>query len=285
MLVDGAWLEERLGDPGLRILDATVRLATPAHDGDYRVASGREDHARAHIPGAGFADLLGDLSDPRGEFTFTIPSPERLAQAFGAMGVGEDTTVVAYDDAGGTWSTRLWFLLRVAGFDRVAVLDGGLPGWRAEGRPLESGPPPVVAPARFDARPRPELVATRDEVLALSREREGGCLLNALPEASYRGDVPTRYSRRGRIPGSVSLPTGRLIDAATQRHLDVDAQRAAVQAAGIDPSTRVVCYCGGGISATVDAFVLTRLGFTDVAVYDGSLAEWSADPALPLETG
>lgn len=283
MLVDGAWLQERLTRPDLRVLDATVRLATPDHDGDYRVASGREEYLRERIPGAGFADILGDLSDPDGEFTFTIPSPERLVAGFEALGVGEGTAVVAYDDAGGMWATRLWFLLRVAGFDDVAVLDGGLPAWRADGRPLESGPPAPVAPARFIGRPRPEVVASRDEVLAASRD--GGCLLNALPETSFRGDVPTRYSRRGRIPGSVSLPTGRLVDPATQRHLPLERQREVVAGAGADPSERVVVYCGGGISATIDAFVLARLGFTDVAVYDGSLAEWSADPALPLEVG
>lgn len=280
LLVDPTTLHERLGDDGLRIFDATITLDRPAGGGPYAIRDERAAYEREHLPGAAYVDIPRELSDPDAPFPFAWPSPERFAEAAGRLGIGEGTHVVVYAQAAPMWATRLWFLLRGFGFDDVSVLDGGLPAWRAAGLPVEAG---AVAhpPATFDPRPRPELLASRADVEAIA----GGapaCLLNALPEAAFRGTAPSSYSRPGRIPGSSSLPFARLLDDATGRFRPAAEIETTLRAAGALGEQPVVAYCGGGISATVDLFALALVGRDDARLYDGSLTEWSADPALPL---
>jgi thiosulfate/3-mercaptopyruvate sulfurtransferase len=176
------------------------------------------------------------------------------------------------------WATRLWWLLRYFGFDSVSVLDGGLPSWVAAGLPL-SADLAAFPKATFPARPRPELRATRGDVVGGA----WGCLVNALAPNVFRGEGPTSYSRPGRIPGSVNAPAAELLDSGTGRFLPPDALRARL--AHVLETPGVVAYCGGGISATIVIFALAMLGRDDISLYDGSLAEWSADPSLPLEVG
>jgi thiosulfate/3-mercaptopyruvate sulfurtransferase len=198
------------------------------------------------------------------------------------LGIGEGARVVVYSQQEPMWATRLWWLLRYHGFDQVELLDGGLRAWRAAGLPLVTT---VVEP-----RPRPFLGTVRPALLARRADVEaavaegGTCLVNALSPEAFRGEGVTSYSRPGRIPGSVSVPARSLLDPVSAVFRPLAELRQEL-AACLDPARPVVLYCGGGISATVDAFALALLGRDDVRLYDGSLSEWSADPDLPLDLG
>ncbi len=282
-LVDPLELAARLGEPGLRVLDATVHLRRDDPGATYTVHSGREDYERAHIPGAAFADLAQELSDPDAPHAFALPDAERFAAAAGALGIGPGTRVVAYAQQTPMWATRLWWLLRYFGFENVGVLDGGLRGWLASGLPVEAGDAGFPQ-AEFDARPREEMAASLEEVAAIS---SGGaaCLVNALSPQAFRGDGPGAYSRPGRIPGSVNLHWELLLDAETGRFRSRAEIADALGDLGKPGTPPVVAYCGGGISATVDLFALELVGRSGARLYDGSLTQWSADPSLPMQRG
>ncbi len=198
------------------------------------------------------------------------------------LGVGDETFVVAYDGDSGMWAARLWWMLRTFGHDRVAVLDGGLTAWRAAGRALTADPPAPAASGRFTVRFRPELLAARDEVQA-GLEDPSVLLVNALSPELHRGEHG-RYGRPGHIPGSLNVHARSLLGE-DGRFLDVETLDAAFAESGALEADRVIAYCGAGISATSDALALALLGRDDVAIYDGSLREWAADPDLPLELG
>lgn len=281
-LVSTQWLSEHLNDPELSIFDATVHLR-PAQPGPYRVESGRADYEAGHVPGAAFADLARDFSDTGAAFAFTMPSLDRFAAALGAAGVGPGARVVVYSTTTPMWATRLWWMLRASGFDNAAVLDGGFAKWRDEGRPVESGvnsyapdSPPTLA-ARADA--------WADKQAVLAAIDDGAvCTINALPPALHTGEGPMSYGRKGRIAGSRNVPYAALLRA-DGTYLDDAELRKFYDAVGAVGMARAICYCGGGISATMNALALTRLGHPSVAVYDGSMSEWTADPDLPMETG
>ncbi|EDP64312.1 putative thiosulfate sulfurtransferase [alpha proteobacterium BAL199] len=280
-LVSTDWLAAHLGSPGLRVFDATCFLL-PDPKTTLRAESGRPAYEAAHIPGAAFLDITGDeFSDPAGAFRFTMPKPQRLADAFGAHGIGDDTAVVLYAVDNPSWATRFWWMLRVAGFDNAAVLDGGLKKWQAEGRPVETGTARYPS-ASMTARPRPHLVVGRDGVLeALGG---GACVINALSPEQHRGDG-THYGRPGRIAGSGNVASRDLLDPATNAFKPQAEIAGMMRGSGALDAERVVPYCGGGIAASVTTFWLTRLGHTNVALYDNSLSEWVTDPSLPMETG
>ncbi|MFD4557885.1 sulfurtransferase [Streptomyces sp. NPDC058469] len=284
-LVDDTWLAAHLDDPRLVVLDASALLPSPREDGDYRSASGRGTWAERHLPGSRHADLTGDLSDHDAPYHFAVPSPEALAAALARLGVGEGSEVVSYDSGGGIWAARLWWMLRAIGVP-AAVLDGGLEAWEAAGRPLASGDEADPVPAARPVTPvvRPDLWAGIEDVAAVSRGERPGTLVCALPPGGYDGSAPTRYSRRGHIPASRSLPGRGLLDE-SGHVLPAEDLAARVGAVLDTDDSPVVLYCGGGISAAGAALALTLLGRTDVSVYDGSLEEWSKDPARPLELG
>jgi thiosulfate/3-mercaptopyruvate sulfurtransferase len=282
LLVDPSELHAQLGDPALRVLDATVVLRTAAGGGPYEIVSGRDGYDAGHVPGAAFADLAGELSAPEPPGAFALPSPERFSAAAGRLGIGDGARVVVYAQESPMWATRLWWLLRYFGFDAVRVLDGGLPAWRAAGLALDAAPV-VHPPATFTARPRPRLLATKAEVERIAGDAARGCLVNALVPETFRGERPSSYSRRGRIPGSVNAPWTELVDPASNRFRAPAELAAALAVAGAEDD--VVAYCGAGISATVDVFAFALAGRDDVRLYDGSLVEWTADPALPVELG
>jgi thiosulfate/3-mercaptopyruvate sulfurtransferase len=280
LLVQTGWLQERLGEADLRVFDCTVRLE-PAAQG-VKLTSGREGWTHGHIPGSGFLDLIGEFSDRASPFNAMLPPASQFAGAAGAAGIGRGTRIVLYDDAGNIWAARIWWMLRCFGFDAAGVLDGGWRRWTAEGRPV-SDAPPAYPPARFEALPRPGLIADKAEVLS-SLGREDVLLINALgPEVHSGAAAP--FGRPGRIPGSVNVPAMGLLDPATGAFRPTAALRQAFDAVGALDGRRLVTYCGGGIAACGDALALTALGAKDVAVYDGSLSEWIADPDMPLETG
>ncbi|MEZ4502943.1 MAG: sulfurtransferase [Dehalococcoidia bacterium] len=280
-LVSTDWLEAHLEDPDLRVLDCTVYLRR-GDDGRTRSESGRETYLEGHIPGAGFADLPGDLSDRTSSLRFMMPPAEQFAEAMSSYGVGEGTRVVLYDRATNAWAARIWWMLRAFGFDDAAVLNGGWKKWTLEGRAV-STEAASAPPAQFVARPRAGLVADRNDVLR-AIESGASCVVNALSEEQHRGDGPSTYGRAGHIPSSVNVPSGSLVDPVTNAYLPLDELRARFEAVGATKPP-VITYCGGGIAASSDAFVLTLLGVDQVAVYDGSMSEWAADPSLPLEVG
>lgn len=284
-LVTTDWLERNLERDDLRIVDATVVLDIDT----WAANSGRRTYDEGHIPGAVFIDLIEELSDtsadeglPKGVRAYKLPSEQQFAEAMRRHGIGNDTDVVVYDTTAGMWAARLWWMLRVFGHERVAVLDGGWAAWKEEGRPV-STETPSPEPASFEARLQPRLLATKDEVAELSRDGKGACLIHALSPEMFRGDEKAALPRPGRIPNSVNVPffsvydeQGRFRPAEELRELFADALA--------DDPQRVVTYCGGGIAASSDALALALIG-VDAAVYDGSLVEWAHDERLPMDVG
>lgn len=273
-----------LGREELLVLDASVELHAPRHDGDYCVDSGRQAWLERHVPGALHADLLGDLADPEASFSFALDSPERLQPALARLGVLGARHIVIYDRHDGFWAARLWWLLRSLGI-RAQVLDGGFRAWFAADLAIASGEElprsSTVAPSvRLDCG----LWADLDQVCAVVQGRAPGLLVCALSQALFEGSAVTRYSRRGHIPGSVCRPARMLFDE-QGRYLPVSRLSQVLGAALLDDSRPLVVYCGGGISAAATALALTLLGRERVSIYDGSLQEWAADNSLPMTTG
>lgn len=284
VLVSPQWVHERLADPALRILDASLfyRGVLPPDRALYPEAlkSGREAYLRAHIPGAVFYDLEGQFSRTDTDVPLQALDSADFAQKIGALGVGEDTRVVVYDHGENEWATRVQWNLRLEGFDRVSVLDGGFPAWVHAGYDTSSGEETYTS-ATFTARRRPELYATKDDVLAALDDPDT-VLIDAVHESVHNG-TEQWYARPGHIPGSISVPFYALQDE-SQKTLPEDQARARLEAAGVtlNPSKNYITHCGAGIAATYVALSLNRLGLDNVRVYDGSLSEWTADPALPL---
>jgi thiosulfate/3-mercaptopyruvate sulfurtransferase len=275
-LVTVEWLAEHLDDPDLVVLDCSV-MVEPTDDGGFRAVSGRSNFDAGHIPTAGFADLNGALADPDSPLDYAVPDPEVFAAAMAELGVGDDTRVVLYDANMSVWAARVWWMLRWIGFDNAALLDGGQAAWSAAG--LELSTAPANEPVRSLAvNLRPGLIVEKEEVLA-AIDDESVELVDALPEAHYRGDM-AMYARPGHIPtaSNVSVMSLRAENGQFRTMDELDALFEG------DRDKRTITYCGGGIAASGNAFIMTRLGFEDVAVYTASLQEWAADPSLPMVT-
>lgn len=266
-------------DPDLRIVDATVFLQLG--ENGYRVESGWETYCAGHIPGAAFMDLIQAFSDTSTGLGFSRLGPEALAEALGALGISPGHRVVIYSSGHVMWATRAWWLLRYAGHEDVAVLDGGLEAWLAANQPVATDRP-SWPPQTYRASPRPELFVDKDEV-ARSMSASDVCTINALSPEVYAGTGAMHYGRRGHIPGSLNLHYDALLENGCFK--SAPALRDELQAQGLLDAKRVIAYCGGGISATVDGFACQLLGQEAVAVYDGSMAEWVRDASMPLTTG
>jgi thiosulfate/3-mercaptopyruvate sulfurtransferase len=280
-LVSTDWLAGHLEDPELRLLDVTVHLR-PATPGPYRIESGRADYEAGHIPGAAFADLARDLSDKQSPLGFTMPSAGDFAEALGALGVGNNSRVVAYTTTTPMWATRLWWMLRSCGFDNAAVLDGGFAKWKAEGRSIEAGERRYPGTA-LTLSPKSGCWAGKAEVLAAIGDGQT-CTINALSPSVHKGTADMSYGRKGHIKDSRNVPYAALLKQ-DGTYRDDSELRALFDGVGAFGRTRTICYCGGGISATMDALALVRLGHPSVSVYDGSMSEWVRDPDLPMELG
>ena len=278
-------LTARLGQPGLRVYDCTTYLEPPdpGSDDPYKTVAGWKTFVAGHIPGADFLDLQGELSATDTRLKFTMPSAEHLASAFGRHGLGDGSRVVLYSIGSMMWATRVWWMLRALGFDTAAVLDGGFDRWEAEGRAIEPGDPKGYPPATFTPRPRPGRFVDKTAVRAAIGDPRT-VTVNALGPQFHRGLEPSRYGRPGRVPGSVNVPAASLVDPATKRFVSPADALARFAEAGVGKDQRVIAYCGGGISATIDLFLLHQLGFDDLTLYDGSMGEWARDPSLPIET-
>jgi thiosulfate/3-mercaptopyruvate sulfurtransferase len=281
--VSTEWLAQRLDDPRLRIVDIRGKVLPPGNEPRYLPK--REDYDRSHVPGAVFVDWTRDIVDPDDPVPSQVARPEAFAATMGALGVGDDTMVVAYDDYDHIFAGRLAWALRYYGHDAVRVLDGGWSRWLAEGRPT-TAQRPALAPARFTPRARPALRWTADQVSA-ALGRGDVLLIDARAPDQYAGTV-SAAARGGHIPGARNVHYARLVDPSTGTFL-APAQLARVFAeAGVDVNAlprEVVVYCNGGISCTVPMHALHLLGRDEVALYDGSWNEWGNDPTRPIRIG
>lgn len=281
-LIETDRLERQLGDPNLRVLDCTTHLI-PDPKITYQVVPGRADFEKGHIPGAQFVDLQGDLSDKGHRFRFMLPSAEAFAAAMSRFGIGDGSRVVLYSTANPWWATRVWWMLRVFGFDDAAVLNGGWQKWSREGKPVETGPAKPLLPAHFIVREHRPLMVGKGEVLRAIGDG-AACTINALLPEQHAGTGGNSYGRPGHIKGSVNLPAAHLLNPKTNEFLPADELRRRFEAIGAF-GKRVITYCGGGIAASADALALVMLGHPEVRLYDASLGEWAIDPSLPMETG
>ncbi|HWZ68524.1 MAG TPA: sulfurtransferase [Stellaceae bacterium] len=281
-LIDTDALERQLGDPNLRVFDCTTILI-PDPKTTYQAVPARADFEKGHIPGAQFIDLQADLSDKNHRLRFMLPSAEDFAAAMSRFGVGEGTRVVLYSTTTPQWATRVWWLLRVFGFDEAAVLDGCWQKWSREDRPVETGAARPRPSGHFIVKEQRRLMVGKAEVQQAIGDG-AVCTLNALAPEQHAGTGGNTYGRPGRIRGSVNLPAAHLIDPATGAFLPAAELRRRFEGVGAF-GREVITYCGGGIAASADAFALVMLGHPDVKLYDASMSEWATDPTLPMETG
>jgi thiosulfate/3-mercaptopyruvate sulfurtransferase len=271
--VEVDWLAAHIDDPSVAIVDTRSMPLTV-----YYVSLGREQYLAGHIPGAVHLDYATDLDDPETWYAARVAPPARFAEVVGNAGIGDATTVIAYDAGEAQYAGRLIWMLRYYGHDDAAILAGGIDAWTASGLPRETEIP-SPDPQRFTPRPRPRIRASRDEVLDIVEGRSDGQLLCVASDAAYA-------TRDREIAGARRLSCSLLFDETNDGRLR-GAERLREVTTDLDPQKRTITYCGNGVSAAGAYFALLSAGFTDVGVYDGSWSEWShyGLPTVPkLET-
>jgi thiosulfate/3-mercaptopyruvate sulfurtransferase len=276
-LVSTDWLAAHLDAPDLRVVDGSFTLpgVTP---------TARELYRQRHLPAAVFFDI-DDIADDKNPLPHMLPSPEKFAQRLRKLGLGDGHKIVVYDSAGLNSAARPWWMLRVFGHADVAILDGGLPKWQAEGRPV-TDELPVPRERHFTARLNTLLVRDKAQLLENLKSRREQ-VLDARSRARFAGTAkePREGLRSGHIPGSLNLPYDELVDAKTRTVLPAEDLARRFAAAGLERGKPVVTSCGSGVTACALAFGLHLLGAPDAAVYDGSWSEWGLPGDTPVETG
>ena len=285
-LLQTEWLAEHLDDPNLRIVDIRgyVKkrdLGNGRQEAEYLAA--RDEYEEAHIPGAVYVDWTRDITDPDDPVPVQVAPPDRFAALMGSLGIGDDTHVLIYDHAGGQFATRLWWALTYYGHERVSVLDGGWRKWTAENRPT-TAEVPVLKPAVFNPRPRPEWRVDAEKVLAASQSGDA-FILDARDEGQYTGEVVRGQGRGGHVPEAKHLHADTLLDPVSGTFRPDEELAAKLREAGVpeDRGEPVIAYCNGGVAATVPLFTLHRLSYKNLANYDGSWNEWGIREDLPAE--
>ncbi len=276
VFIDAAWVQTHLGDPNIRIVDTRSK----PHGGITDDPTGAEQYAAGHIPDAVHLDYAGpDLIDPATPYATRVAPPEHFAQTMAAAGIGDDTLVIAYDDGSVPYAARFVWMLAYYGHEQAKILAGGFPEWKARGGPVSTA---VPAPARatFTPRVRPELRASREDVLAVANGTSRAQLLETQRDKTY--------AQRDRdIAGATRLSGSALLeDARGGRLAEPERLQALIAGAGLDPDARTIVSCGSGVSASGSWIALRAAGFRDVAVYDGSWLEWDHDglPTVPKPT-
>ena len=277
-LVDAAWLAARLPDPAVVVADVrwSVEGGTAAAEAAF---------TEGHVPGAVFVDVDRDLAATPfvdGPGRHPLPTPEAFAAAMRGLGIGDDTTVIAYDDGGGSLAARLWWMLDATGH-RAAILDGGLPAWRRS-HPVETGTPPIRERATFTARPWPahRLADASDVADALDAD---GVVVDVRAAERFRGETEPIDPVAGHIPGARSLPWGEHLDPATGLLLPPEVLRERYAAVGVHRGDDAIVHCGSGITGCLGLLALRVAGLGDARLYQGSWSDWVHDPARPVATG
>ena len=275
-LVSTAWLKKHVKDPDLRLLDGSMYLSGAGRDG-------KAEYDEAHIPGARFFDI-DDISDARSDMPHMAPPVEKFMSRMRAMGVGDGHQVVVYDGAGMFSAARVWWLFKLMGQENVAVLDGGLPKWVAEGGETEDMPP-IPRDRHMTVRLQNQLVRDVTQVAHASKLGDPQ-IVDARSAARFRGEAPEPREglRAGHIPGSRNVPYTDLLNE-DQTMKSPEECRKVFEAAGVDLDKPVITTCGSGVTAAILALALERMGHKDWSLYDGSWAEWGAFHSVPVATG
>lgn len=273
-------LAAKLGNDDLRLFDVAIHLV-PNPKGGYKAESGQKTYDEGHVPGAAFLNQVTQLSDTSSALGFTRLLDPQLIQGFADAGISADSDVVFYSSGMTMWATRAWWLLHYCGHKRVAILDGGLGAWNKAG--LDSSTEAATyAGQSWSSTTLPNLFADQAAVMS-AIDDVGICTVNALSPAVYAGTGDHHYGRRGHIPNSINVFYDSLLDEGCFR--SPEEVRQSLADAGMLDDRNVIAYCGGGISATIDAFACLLSGKDNVAVYDGSMSEWVKDESLPLTEG
>ena len=278
-LVETSWLAERMDAPEIIILDGSLHLPTTKRNA-------YAEYKAEHIPGAMFFDIE-DIADEKSSLPHMLPSAAKFASRMRKMGIGDGMRIIAYDSEGLYSAARVWWMFRTMGHRDVAVLDGGLKKWKAEGRPVTDDVTQLRTPRHFTARLHGELVRDKDDVMALLASKTTTQIVDARAPARFKGEAaePRAGLRAGHIPGAKNVHYATLLNADGSMKSEADLA-ALFKAAGVDVAKPVVASCGSGVTAGVVALALAKLGQTNAAVYDGSWTEWGMETAgTPIATG
>ena len=281
-IISCEWLNRNLENKRVRLYDCTTYLNyTDNHPSKpYDVESGYQDYLKEHIPGASFLDLQNQISNIESQYKFTLPEVDILGDRFGKLGIGQPYHIILYSKNGLQWATRVWWMIYMLGYTNVSVLNGGLKQWKRLDYDLESGES-FYSETTFSNFKNQSFFVGREQTLDAMNDKNC-CLINALTSDIHNGES-TRYGRPGRIPGSINIPFSDLMDINTHMLKSPTEALSAFEQHNITKDSEILNYCGGGIAATLNAFVLHQLGFEKLTVYDNSLSEWAMDTSLPME--